>query len=187
MAKPAPHPKVNLNILYPQGIPQKLPARLLKWVLTFGRYIAVLVEILVLVTFAARFKLDADLADTNEKINQQIPFIESLSTQEQQIRQTQFKLETVKTVFATSPSWEQILNKISGQTPLGVKLKTLDFDHSSSISNLQFKLSGQSSSNNDLAIFLNGLSNEPSFKDISLVNVTFQTEGLVFTITGATK
>ena len=102
MPKYIPKFKISLNLLYSQGTPLKWPAKILTWALSAGRYIGIAVEILVLATFAARFKFDADLADLKEKINQQIPYIESLQKEESLIKQTQFrypKHEGYKLVF----------------------------------------------------------------------------------------
>lgn len=184
MAKPAPKKRTSLNLLYPQGIPQKLPLKFLRWILTFGRYIAVVVEILVLITFAARFKFDQDLANINEEINKQVPFIESLKSQENLIRKAQFKIENINKTIEKSPSFANIIDKIANQTPTGVSLTNINFDTTSSPTTI--KLSGKSSSNNDLAIFLYGLNNEPTLKDVNLVNINFA-EGVIEFVINATK
>ncbi|MBI3485967.1 PilN domain-containing protein [Candidatus Daviesbacteria bacterium] len=181
-------PRLNINLLYPQGIPLKLLARIIKWLLTFGRYIGIVVEILVLATFAARFKFDGDLADVNENINKQIPYIESLTTQENLIRQTQFKLSIIKNVLTATPSWQDILSKISNQLPAGIKVTTINFDHSQSTDNqVVFKITGSALSNSDLAVFLSGLNSVNSFKEINLTNISLGDTGFTFTITGVAK
>ncbi len=53
---------IHLNLLKPQSNPEQLPIKLFRWLLLSGRYIFVFVEALVLIAFAARFKLDADIA-----------------------------------------------------------------------------------------------------------------------------
>lgn len=179
--------KLNLNLLHPQGIPLKLPVKILKWLLSTGRYIGIFVEILVLVTFAARFKLDADLADINDKINQQIPFIENLSTDQQTIKQVQFKLGIIKKNLDYIPNWQNILSKMSAQIPKGTILTSINFEHTKTSPELQFRIVGQASSNNDLAILLNGLKHDITFKNISLIALTLDDTGLNFTITGAAK
>lgn len=183
MAKPAQTPRINVNILYPQGIPQKLPVKFLKWLLTFGRYIAVFVEILVLATFAARFKFDADLADINEKINQQIPFIESLSEEEATIRQTQFKIDAINKTFANYPKYTDLLSRIAQNTPGGVILSTINFDQTDPATALNIRVAGQSSSNSDLSVFLNALTLDTTFKDVNLTNSTFEQGVISFIIT----
>ncbi len=187
MPKYIPKFKISLNLLYSQGTPLKWPAKILTWALSTGRYIGIAVEILVLATFAARFKFDADLADLKEKINQQIPYIESLQKEESLIKQTQFKIGFVKKAMAGSPKWANNFTALSNQTPQGIIFTTLTFNHPQFSENLEFKVIGTASSNRDLAVFLNGLRNDPSFKDVNLVNLSFDQTGLTFTITGVTK
>lgn len=183
----AQHPKIrlNLNLLFPQGVPQKLPIRFLKWLTSYGRFIAIVVEAIVIVTFITRFKMDADLADLKDKINKQIPFIESLAQNEAEIKQTQFKLAQIKKVYSSTPDWGGVLSKISQQLPSGVKLSDINLDHSEA--NLNFRVTGVSSSNADLATFIGGLKQESSFRDINLTNVNFDSGQIDFAITGGVK
>ena len=70
MPKSKAHPAIDLNLLKPQSKPEKLPVRLLRWLLASGRYLFVFVEAIVLIAFAARFKLDEDLAAKKEDIEE---------------------------------------------------------------------------------------------------------------------
>lgn len=185
--KTAPKFKLNVNLLYPQGVPLKWPIQLIKWALSGGRYLGIAVEILVLVAFGARFKLDSDLANLKEEINQQVPFINSLTPQAQIIRETQFKLSVVKNAYGATTDWGQILKDLSSQTPPGVTYSSLTFTKPGGNPNFEFKISGQASSNSDLAIFLNGLKSHEKFQNINLSNITFDSTGLIFTITGSLK
>ncbi len=187
MPKTAKPLRLNINLLYPQGIPLKLPTKILKWLLSFGRYIGIIVEILVLVTFAARFKLDADLADVNEKINQQIPAIENRAKDEQNIRLLQFKLTAAKKGFDQVPNWQNILNNLSAQIPKGTIFTNISFERAKNSADLQFKIVGTASSNSDLAILLNGLKSQPSFQNVNLVSLNLDDTGLSFSIIGAVK
>lgn len=178
---------LRLNLLYPQGIPVKLPVKILKWSLTFGRYIGIIVEILVLATFAARFKLDADLADINEKINEQIPFIESLNKQEQEIRELQLKLAVIKKSFASYPNWQQSINLLGIHTPKGVTFDSINYENKAKDASLDFRVSGTAVSNNDLASFLYGLNKDERLKNIELTNLAFGETGVSFTIVGKSQ
>src|SRR3989338_10870849 len=93
---------INLDLLKPQSNPDKLPTKLFHWLLYSGRYIFVFVEALVLIAFAARFKLDADLAAKKEAIEEKIPYIENLRPYEILIRETQLKLSTIDSVRRNS-------------------------------------------------------------------------------------
>ncbi len=176
--------KISLNLLYPQGIPEKLPLHLLKWLLSYGRFIAVAVEILVLATFAARFKLDADLADVRQKIQQQTPYIQALSLDEGIIKQTQLRLTAIKQAYSADPQWVKVLTELSSQMPSHVQLSSLSLDHPENQNNLEFKLTAQATSSNDLSYFLSTLNTDKKFRDISLTNITVDQGNITFSITG---
>ncbi len=187
MASPAPNlrQRLKLNLLIPQGIPQKLPIRFLKWLISYGRFIAVLVEIIVIGAFVTRFKLDADLSGIKEKINNQVPYIESLSQDEALIKRTQFKLTTINNIYNDTPAWKNILDKISSLIPPQVKLTSITLDRGANSKSLQFKMNGVAVSNSDLESLIAGLRNESSFKGVSLASISFDQGQITFTITGA--
>lgn len=187
MARPVPKIKIAVNLLYSQGIALKLPAKILRWLLSAGRYIGIIVEILVLVTFAARFKLDGDLAEVNESINRQIPYIENYSSDIDSIKTIQFKLSVVKNNFDEAVPWGGILNKFASLTPKTTSFNSLYFEKSKTNEGFDFKLNGQSISNNDLSLLLYGLKKDSGFQDVHLANLTFDASNLIFTITGAVK
>lgn len=180
-------PKLFINILYPQGIKEKLLVRFLKWLISYGRFIVVIVEVIVLATFAYRFKLDAELAALKDKIGDEIPIIESLSADEALISQIQLKLLTIKKVYTLTPNWQKILDNISSELPAGVKVNNILLEPVKNTSNTSFRLTAQGSSNNDVAIFLNGLKSEKSFKDISLTSINFEQGTIIFTVTGVAQ
>ncbi len=182
MAAPKPHLNLRLNLLYPQGIPQKLPIRFLKWLLSYGRYIVVFVEFIVILTFLARFKLDTDLDNLTKQVNNQVPYVEGLALDETLIKQTQQRLALIKTTYTKQTFWSQTLSKISSQTPQSIHITTINLSPDSNV--LNFKITAQTNSNSDLAIFLNGLKNEPKFQNVNLSTISFDQGQLIFSITG---
>jgi Tfp pilus assembly protein PilN len=174
---------ININLLLPQGSAQKLPVKFLKWLVSYGRFIAIVVEIIVVATFVVRFKLDADLASLKDQINHQVPFIEDKAQDEARIRQFQFKLATIKKTHAAAPDWKSVLENISQQMPSSTKLTTINLDKSSG-STLLFKVSGRSSTSNDLSVLLAGLKQAKSFRNITLTNINFDAGQIVFSISG---
>jgi hypothetical protein len=196
MAKAAPSgPKfrIKLNLLHPNEIPLPLPARFLKWLITYGRYIVILTEVIVVAAFLYRFKLDADLDQLKRNINKDLPYIEGLSANEAVIKQTQQKLAIIQQVYTLTPDWEQILTNIAREQPRNIQVTSINFEAIPSVKDVKFKVSGQTPSNNDLAVFIRrlkdkkGAKNQNSFKDISLDSVTFDQSQLIFSLTGVAK
>ncbi|MBI2018031.1 PilN domain-containing protein [Candidatus Daviesbacteria bacterium] len=176
---------INLDLLKPQSEPQKLFIQALRWILSSGRFLIVFVEILVLAAFVARFKLDADILATKEAIEEQIPFIESLKSDEDLIRRTQFQIATIYSIKQDSPDYHLILQKIAAQTPTGVTIRSLSLQKQTG--KIEIKISGTTSSNANLTGFLTGLKKETFFQDINLTSTSFEQNVITFSITGAAK
>lgn len=174
---PAKNPRllIRLDLLKPQSNPEKLPVKLLRWLLSSGRFIFIFVEALVLVAFITRFKLDADLANKKEAIELEIPFIQSLKSYEILIRQTQLKLSTIASFRADSLDYPQILKTIADQTPLGMKIISINLKKE--VSKITISISAQAQSNNDLSTFLTGLK-EQGFQNVTLASVGLE-QGLI--------
>lgn len=179
--------RINLNLLYPQGRGFKWPIRFLKWLISYGRFIVVAVEVLVLTTFAMRFKLDNDLSNLKEQIPNQINYLESLSTDEALIQQTQLRFSFIKNSIPQSSSWNKTLAGIAKQLPIGIKLTTLNLDDPNSNGKLKIKLGAQANSNNDLGLLLNGLKSDQTLSEVALTNISFDQGQISFVITALVK
>lgn len=171
---------IHLDLLKSQSNPEKLLVRLIRWLLSTGRFIFIFVEALVLIAFIARFKLDADLQSNKEAIEQQIPYIESLKPFEILIRQTQFKLATIDSFYKTYADYSQILKAIADQTPNGVKISSLNLEKSASA--ITINLNAQAQNNNDLANFLAGLKQDQLFADVAISSISFDKGNLIFSL-----
>lgn len=176
---------IHLNLLKPQNNPEKIFVKLVRWLLSTGRYIFIFVEGVVLLAFISRFKLDADLASKKEAIDQQIPYIESLRPYELTIRQTQLKLATIDTIKTSSPNFGEILKKIANQTPLGVRVVSINLQKN--VSQVTIQINGQSQNNSDLSIFLAGLKQDPNFSDVNIVSISLEKGLINFSIAASFK
>lgn len=177
--------KLRVNLLYPQGVPQKIYLKFFRWLLAYGRFIVIVVELIVIGAFIARFKYDSELAELKQSINRQIPVIDSLYEEEQAIRQTQFRLTQTKKVLQNEPDWQVILKSISNQLPLGVRLASINLDYTENA--LELRINGEAKTNNDLALMLNGFRQDPYFQNIDLVGLTVNEGILSFSIIGEVK
>lgn len=173
---------IDLDLLKPQSEPQKLLVKALRWILSSGRFMIIFVEILVLGAFVFRFKLDADIAQTKEAIDEQIPFIESLKSDEDSIRDTQLQIATIQSIREGQPQYSLILQKIATQTPTGVTMSSLILQKT--VGRVDIKISGTAQTNGDLSSLITGLKNEGTFQDINLVSANLE-QGLInFSVSG---
>lgn len=185
MPKNSPKLKIHLDLLHPQSNPEKLPVKFVRWLLSSGRYVLIFVEAIVLLAFISRFKLDTDLSERKDAIEQQIPYLESLKPYEILIRQTQLKLSTIGNIKSTTANYSLILKKIADQIPPGVKLISLNLVKDTGRVTIQINATSQS--NNDLTSFVAGLKGDQIFSDVSVASVSLE-EGLInFTLSARSK
>ena len=176
--------RINLNLLHPKEAPAKLPERFLKWLITYGRFIVIFVEIIVVSAFLTRFKLDADLDTLKNNINRDLPYVEGLETDEILIKQTQDKLALIDKTYLGSDKWQETVVDISSQIPQSITFTALMLEEKDETS-VNFRIGGSTPSNSDLGIFLNNLRKTENFKEINLASISFEQNQIVFTITGA--
>lgn len=180
MPKAAPKIAIHLDLLRPQSSPEKLPVKLMHWLLSTGRYIFVAVEALVLLAFIFRFKLDADLAVRKEAIEEQIPYIESLHPFEILIRQTQLKLSTIDAFSQNLADYPQILKKIADQLPAGVKISSVSLEKG--VGKITMQINASAQTNSDLSAFVTGMKKDQYFSEVNLASVGLEQRVIRFTI-----
>jgi hypothetical protein len=85
------HPS-KVNLVPPSEFESGFWGKFLKWAVTTGRYMIILTEMVVIIAFLMRFKLDEDMRNLNEQINGQVAFLQSQSNQEIQFKRLQKKI-----------------------------------------------------------------------------------------------
>lgn len=185
MPKKRIHLALNLNLLKPQSNPEKIFVKIIRWLLSSGRYIFVFVEAIVLIAFLARFKLDADLAAKKEAIEEQIPYIESLRPYEILIRNTQEKLSIIDKSKNNSGDFPEIFQKIAAAVPSSVKVSSIKMQNASGTTAV--RITGETPLNNDVANFINGLKEDPSFSNIAVASLGLEEELIKFTIDASAR
>ncbi|TSC54422.1 MAG: Uncharacterized protein LiPW31_121 [Microgenomates group bacterium LiPW_31] len=140
--------------------------KFLKWVLTVGRYIVIITELIVILAFLSRFKLDRDLTDFNEKVKQQQAIINASAQFEKEFRFLQKRLSTIEGLRKTQLETDQILTELGDITPVDVYLDNF------AVAEKQISLSAKALSEAGLATFLNNLKASPKFTKLTISNVS---------------
>lgn len=179
-----PRSRLKINLLFPQGVSLKLPVKFLQWLIAYGRFIIIFVEIIVVAVFVARFKYDADLEDLKDKINARLPYLESLAADETSIRKTQLEINTIKNIYNTNPNWSGFFEQLSSRTPKNVTLSNISLERPENSSDLVFRFSASANSNQSISSLIQGLREEPDIKDINLSGIAFEEGAIRFSISG---
>src|SRR3989344_3425468 len=69
--------RIDINLIGEGDFSRTPIGRIVTWATTYGRYIMILTEIIVLLAFISRFSLDRKLTDLKEEITQKQAIIET--------------------------------------------------------------------------------------------------------------
>ncbi len=159
-------PKKTINLLSGNKLEKSPLGRFLNWALGFGRYIIVFTELLVMIAFFSRFKLDRDLTELQEEIEKKQNVIAASQELEKEVRFLQKRLDLIEKYQKQTGSPQLALNNFSQIIPLDVFLSRLD------INQTEVSFTGTSLSYAGLATFINGLQKNSVFERIDFTSVS---------------
>ncbi|HBC72337.1 MAG: hypothetical protein UX91_C0001G0046 [Candidatus Amesbacteria bacterium GW2011_GWB1_47_19] len=156
----------TINLLPLSGLETSFWGKLLKWAITSGRYIIIVTELVVILAFLSRFKLDSDLVNLNEEINGKVNILNGYAPLEQEFIQRQARLEALDKLLAGRYSPRDKMDKLAEKVPPELKLAILDMD--------QEKITSEANSLGEQALgtFITGLGKDPTWKSIELTQVS---------------
>lgn len=123
-----PANQVSINLLSEDKNTNSPWNRLMIWITTYGRYIMITTELIVLVAFASRFSLDRKLSDLKENITQKQEILEANVDLENEIRGAQNKIQEIRLLMREQPTPVEVLLLVHTLLPSGASLDTLTMD-----------------------------------------------------------
>lgn len=145
---------------------QTFAEKFFSWMLTFGRFIIIGVELVVLIAFLSRFKLDRDIIDLHEKIQHEEASVKSLSNVEKKSRDLEVRLFQISKLDRESKNTISILSQIPALVPDTVFLDGLTIDENN------LKIDARALTGGGLSSFVKRLRDSPHFSDVILDNVS---------------
>lgn len=155
----------TINLLGHEGENNSVINRIVNWAVTYGRYIMIATEIVVLLAFISRFSLDRKLTDLREEISQKKIILQSNQTFEEQFRITQKKLDATKSLLKKISKPDQSLSTIQSILPPDVYLTEF------SVSERNIRLSAVAGTTTSFAKFSSLLSSHKEFKNVEVTNI----------------
>lgn len=144
---------------------ESLVGKVMVWAIRVGRYIIVFTEIIVIMSFASRFKLDRDNTDLTARITQKKAIIQSYGDIEPRTRIAQEKIETVEKLLKNNNS-VSLFTLLTSRIPPDVELSQLTFDSQ------EIRLTGRAVSSRAFASILTAMQKEPQFRSVSVDKIT---------------
>lgn len=121
---PAKPPSINL--LGQEDLAHSPQGRIVNWALTYGRYIMIGTEIVVLLAFISRFSLDRKLTDLREEIDQKQAILTANVSLENEIRSLQTQLANIKTLLTDQAKPVEYLALVASLLPADVYVNSLE-------------------------------------------------------------
>ncbi len=144
--------------------------QIFRFLATKGKTIIIFTEAIVLMVFLSRFKLDREIADLKESIENKNAIIESSKSVEKRFKKIQAKLVVIKTIIDNQIDWETELGNFDSQVPNGMVLNSIDYADSS------ITLSATVDSAEAFASFIGNVVSNQNVKSVTLVSSSYNTD-----------
>lgn len=162
--------KVSIELLPREDWEKTTFGKLLKWLLTTGRYIVIFTELIVILLLLSRFKFDHDLENIHKQINDKQAKIQAQVEFEEKFRFLQTQLSTIEGLQKKQLKTNQVLTELASLIPVDVYLSNFD------IKEKKVNLKATALSEAGLATFLKNLQRSNSFDNLVLSQVSSETE-----------
>lgn len=174
--------QIEINLLPKDPFFSTIIGKILKWSLSAGRYIVIFTELVVIMSFIARFTLDRQVTDLNSSINQKKQIILSYGDTEETFRTIQEKITQYKQTEQETNIVETF-ESISNVMPEGIVLNELSIRPTNVI------IAGQTLSQNSFNLLINNLQLSSKFSNINVSEIESSKDkpGLSFSIKADTK
>lgn len=172
-----------INLLPQDPFLDSTLGRLLQWAMGAGRYIVIFTEIVVILSFAARFTLDRQVTDLNEDLYDQIQQLEGMAADEAAFRLAQTQLAQIKKNQSASNILE-VFATLNTVVPSDVVLDSL------TISQNAIAVEATAQTQSGFVTFINNLQLTPQFSQINIGKVASSgtdEPGFAFTLSAATR
>lgn len=159
-------PAKTINLLTRQDFDRSSFGRILRWSLTYGRYIIVSTEIIVLMAFILRFSLDRKITDLNEEIDQKSEIVKANLGFEQRFRNLQKRVDQISTLFTNQDKLIQVLSHLEQITPIGIRYTSFTFSTNA------IDIAGTANTSSSLSLFIVNLKSSPRLTNIDITGLT---------------
>lgn len=187
MPNPLPNNKPNpvkINLIPQEGAATSTPGRFVNWLLTAGRYLLIITELLLFSAFISRFYFDDRIQDEIDKgIRPKLQTIKYLEKNEADFKNLQSRINNIKAGLNSRLDTGKILEEIINLTPEGVVLDRIELDGSN------FSFNASLPNIEKLAVFQNNFAKSSIFRtlDISDLSSAQETGLITFKAVSALK
>jgi Tfp pilus assembly protein PilN len=177
------HRSPAINLIPQDPFFDSMVGRTLQWGMGAGRYIVIFTEIVVILSFAARFTLDRQITDLNTKLISQITQLEGRREDEAAFRLAQAQVDEVNQSLNASNILD-VFASVNKVVPLDITLNKM------SITQDGISVEGTANTQAAFITFINNLQLTPQFNSVAVGKIETakdNEQGMAFTVTAATR
>lgn len=152
----------SVNLLGQEDFTHSPMGKIVTWATTYGRYIMVGTELIVLLAFISRFSLDRKLTDLKETIAQKQSIIQTNLSFENEIRSIQAATTSVDALFTGQSAGLDAITTIQGFLPADVAIDNIE------VTKDMIKGSFTSGTVESFSLFLARLKTSKTLHDVAL-------------------
>lgn len=164
-------PATAINLLGSDDFEKTPLGKFLRWSLTYGRYIIICTEIIVLLAFIFRFSLDRQITDLEEEVAQKIAIIEANEPFEQQFRILQARVNQIGLLTKNQTQNVIILRHLVEITPPGIIFTQYTYSEDA------VEVLARANSSATLAQYIRALRGSDKLTDINVTTINKITAG----------
>lgn len=175
--------QININLLPRDPFFSTIFGQVLRWALSAGRYVVIFTELVVIMSFIARFTLDRQVTDLNSAIEKKRQIILSYGDLEDNFRSVQEKITQYKQTEQET-NIVDTFEHLGAVVPEGITLTEL------AIRPTSVTISGTTLSQTAFNLLINNLQLSSEFKNITVGEIQSNEnddEGISFNIRADTK
>jgi hypothetical protein len=158
--------ETKINLLPPSEFELSFWGRFLKWAVTTGRYVIIVTELVVIVAFLSRFKLDSDLSGLTDEIRGKKNILDAQTAIEKRFLGIQSRLLFAENIMGQTLGADQEIDAIVKTIPDGIKIVDLNVGKSSDV------ISVNTVGDIDLGIMLSQMSKMGRWKSVDVSGLT---------------
>ncbi len=160
-----PAKPIQINLLGSQDLEHTPWGRLISWATTYGRYIMITTEIVVLLAFISRFSLDRKNTDLTEELTQKQAIIQANLEFEKEIKSLQANLATAKKLLGEQGKPVAIINLLETMLPPDVYFTSLE------INKTKMTIAATAGTTQGFAQFLSNLQSTKTIQNVILGDI----------------
>ncbi|OGG21121.1 hypothetical protein A3D03_05740 [Candidatus Gottesmanbacteria bacterium RIFCSPHIGHO2_02_FULL_40_13] len=169
--------QVNINLIKRPDENSGFFNQFLSWAFSYGRYIIIVTQIIVLSVFFLRFKFDREHADLKESVSQKQAIIESVRDLENEVKGLQSKLSDIRKIVTSQEIPVNVLRFLQENSPTDTSYSHINY------SNGKITFTASTNSLKSFSSLLKNIQTEDKFSEVNLEDIQRRKNGRIeFTI-----